>query len=124
MEADMRLIALGFAILSIAPQIIGQEPIGQEPLHLSGATERTSINFTANSIERQDPSGTSSDVYASVFHLKGNVIIRACCMQRGLDENKPKQAVFMHGDDAVYHQETGEIEFRGGVRVTFQNYPK
>lgn len=116
----MKFIALVFVVLALASQTIGQQN-----LHTFGSTGvRSNITFNADSIERQDPAGASADSYASVYHLKGNVVIRACCMQRGIAENQPKQAVFMRGDEATYHAESGEIEFRGNTRVTFQNYPQ
>jgi lipopolysaccharide assembly outer membrane protein LptD (OstA) len=130
----MKFVALGLVIAStaFAPQVIGQEnkPTEQkEPLHLSGGTERANINFAAESIERQDSPTPSASPYASVVRLKGNVVIRTCCVQKGIGQgkrqkNQPKQLVIMHADEADYHQDTGEIEARGNVRVNFQNYPK
>jgi hypothetical protein len=107
---------LAFAILAIVPQVIGQES-----LHMNAGNGRVNIGFTADQIERQDPPGQAR--FASVVHLKGNVVIRACCMQRGLQETHPKQAMFMRGEEAVYHGDTGEIEFNGNVKVSFQDYP-
>jgi hypothetical protein len=114
----MKSITLALVVLSL-PCAIGQAQ--KEPLRLSEGLGRS---FNADSIERQDPLGASSGAYASVFHLKGNVVIRVCCVARGLSETAPKQAMFMSGDEAVYHQDTGQIEFRGDARVSFQNYPK
>ncbi|HEY3841499.1 MAG TPA: hypothetical protein VGL72_33245 [Bryobacteraceae bacterium] len=112
------LSVLGFALVAIAPQVIGQEN-----LHTLGAGGKVNITFNADSIERQDPDDGSAQ-FATVIHLKGNVVIRSCCMQWALAPSQPKQAVFMRGDEAVYHQEKGEIEFRGIVKVSFQDYPK
>jgi hypothetical protein len=111
-----QLSALGFAILAIVPQVIGQEN-----LHMNAGNDRVNIGFTADNIERQDPSGDAG--FASVVHLKGNVVIRACCMQHGLQQTQPRQAMFMRGQEAVYHGDTGEIEFNGNVKVSFQDYP-
>ncbi len=126
----MKFLVLGFFILCGTPafQIMGQEngPTTQkEALYLSAGTGRANINFVADSIERQDPSKPSSSAYASVVHLKGNVVIRTCCVQRGLSKkNQPKQLMIMRADEADYHGENGDIEVRGNVRVNFQNYPK
>ncbi len=122
----MKLAILGsaIAISAIAPQLICQEP-----LHFSAGTERAYISFTADSIERRDPEPTGAAPYASVIRLKGNVVIRTCCVQKGIGLGKrpkiePKQLMIMHADEADYRQDTGEIEARGKVLVTFQNYPK
>jgi len=128
----MKFVALGLVMVSAAfgPQVMGQEnkPAEQkEPLHLSGYAERANINFAAETIERQDPPTPSHSPYASVVRLEGNVVIRTCCIQKGLGKrwkNQPKQAVIIRADEADYHQGTGEIEARGNVRVNFQNYPK
>jgi lipopolysaccharide assembly outer membrane protein LptD (OstA) len=123
----MKFAALGLAIAgaAFAPQVIGQEkPTEQkELLHLSARTEGASINFAAESIERQDSPTPSASPYASVVRLKGNVVIRTCCVQKQR-KNQPKQLLIMRADEADYHQDTGEIEARGNVRVNFQNYPK
>jgi hypothetical protein len=126
----MKLAILGLAIVSVAfvPQVICQTE-QRESLHFSTGTERANINFTADSIERQDPTPTAATPYASVIRLKGNVVIRTCCVQKGIGlgkrpKNQPKQVMIMHADEADYRQDTGEIEARGKVLVTFQNYPK
>ena len=62
---------------------------------------------------------TPASLNNSVVHLKGNVVIRACCMQHGLQQTQPRQAMFMRGQEAVYHGDTGEIEFNGNVKVSF-----
>jgi hypothetical protein len=123
----MRFVALGLLIVSavFAPQGIGQENKPTEPkeaLHLSAGTGRANIHFVADSIERQDPPMPPPSHYASVVRLKGNVVIRTCCLQKGA-KNQPKQVMIMRADEADFHQETGEIEARGNVRVNFQNYP-
>jgi hypothetical protein len=115
----MKLV-LGLAILGVAPQIIGQEV-----LHSFGSTpQRAKVTFNADSIERQDPPGATADAYAAEVHLKGHVVIRACCMRRGIEGSLPTSAVFLRGDEAVYRVDTGDIEFRGEVHVNFQDYPK
>jgi hypothetical protein len=95
----MKPIVLGFVILcaASAPQIIGQE---KEPLHYSAGTGRANLNFIADSIERQDPATPSASPYASVVRLKGNVVIRTCCVQNGVSQNRPKQVMIFHADEA------------------------
>jgi|SRR5579862_3437006 len=119
----MKSIALGFVILFVAsaPQIIGQE---KEPLHYSAGTGCANLNFVADSIERQDPAAASPSPYASVVRLKGNVVIRTCCVQNGISKNRPKQVMILHADEAEFNPDTRELEVRGNVRVKFQNYPK
>jgi hypothetical protein len=119
----MKSIVLGFVILlaAAAPQIIGQE---KEPLHYSAGTGRANLSFAADSIERQDPPTPSPTPYASVVRLKGNVVIRTCCIQNGTAKNRPKQVVIFHADEAEFNQDTRELEVRGNVKVKFQNYPK
>lgn len=112
----MKLIALGFLILIVAPQIIGQETV-----HGFASTGLGNIQFSATTMERQDPPGAPSDAYASIVHLKGNVLIRACCIRKGTADNQPPQVILMRGEEAVVHQDTNEIEFRGNARLTFQN---
>jgi lipopolysaccharide assembly outer membrane protein LptD (OstA) len=97
--------------------------IGQESLHLNSGTEKSNLQFTADSIERQDPPQAAPDAYASVVHLKGNVVIRTCCVQTVVGANRPKKLMMIRGDEAVYRQLTDEIEIHGNARVTFQDYP-
>jgi len=79
------------------------------------------ISFTADSIVRED----GATRYDSLIHLKGNVEIRTCCVQlppanrRNL--NPPRAYMLMSADEADYDGETGKIEARGVVRVSFQN---
>lgn len=120
----MKLVNLGFVVLTIAmgPRMIGQEQY--DPLHLMGPQDRVNIGFTADNIERQDPPGASADGYASDLHLKGHVVIRACCLQRGLDGGAEKKAMFIRADDVMYHSRADELELVGPARISFQNYPK
>ncbi len=117
----MKFIVLALVILSVTCAL---QVIGQEPLHINAGSDRANISFTADSIERQDPTQPATSAYASTVHLKGNVVIRTCCVQRGLLENQPKQVMLIRADDAEYDQHSDEITIHGNARVTFQNYPK
>jgi hypothetical protein len=120
-EDAMKLANLGILVVSA---MVGPCMIGQEPLHLMGPQTGINIGFTADSIERQDPPDASGDAWAKDVHLKGHVVIRACCAQRGLDEGGPKKAIFIRADEAVYHSKEDQIETLGRATVTFQPYPK
>jgi hypothetical protein len=117
----MKFMALAGVILSLTCAV---QVIGQEALHMNAGSERGNISFTADSIARQDPPEGTVSAYASTVLLKGHVVIRACCMQKGLAEGSPKQAMFIHADEAEYHQHGDEIEIHGNARVSFENYPK
>jgi hypothetical protein len=114
----MKFVTLGFVILSATCTL---QVTGQEPLHMAAGM---GVSFTADSIERQDPDQAPAGAYASVVHLRGNVVIRTCCVQKGLSQNQPPQAMYMRADDAVLHEDTGEVEIRGNARVSFQDYRK
>jgi hypothetical protein len=96
----------------------------QERLHTVGAgSDRIAITFAADSIDKQD----GATGYASLVHLKGNVEIRTCCVQRPSantspgSTHPPQAYMIMSADEAEYDDVTGKIEARGIVRVTFQN---
>jgi lipopolysaccharide assembly outer membrane protein LptD (OstA) len=123
----MRLLVLGAAIgcAAFVPEIIGQDA----PLHLTSRTKTANISFSADSIERQDPATSRPSPYASLVRLRGNVQIRTCCVQapswtKKVSEIPAKQVVLMRADEADFHEDTGEMEVRGNVKVNFQNYPK
>jgi len=87
-------------------------------LHTVAMGSDRAINFTADSIVRED--GPAH--YDSLVHLKGNVEIRTCCVQRATASKKnPNRAyLIMHADEADYNGETDQIEARGTVHVSFQ----
>jgi len=122
----MKLQALGAVVgcVLFVPCVICQE----DQKHFAFRTPSGSISFVADSIERQDPPTPLPKHFASVVQLRGNVQIRTCCLQIPFPSNKaktiPKQVVRMQADEADFNQETGEMEVRGNVHVSFQNYPK
>jgi lipopolysaccharide assembly outer membrane protein LptD (OstA) len=87
-------------------------------LHTVAIGSDHAIHFAADSIVRED----GPNHYDSLVHLKGNVEIRTCCVQRATESNKhPSRAyLVMHADEADYNGETDQIEARGIVRVSFQ----
>jgi len=76
------------------------------------------MHFAADNIVRED--GPSS--YDSIVHLKGNVEIRTCCVERptGANKNPGSEYLVMHADEADYDGEKDEIDARGTVHVSFQ----
>jgi lipopolysaccharide assembly outer membrane protein LptD (OstA) len=90
-------------------------------LHLSSRTGSASIKLAAANIQREDPVTPRPSPYASVIRLAGNVEIRTCCVQAVSSKRKPqRQYMVLHADEASYNEETGEIEARGNVRVSFE----
>ena len=90
----------------------------------NGSPDRARISFAADSIVKED----GANGYASVVHLKGNVEIRTCCVQPPSPNQvfpgnpvPPEAYMVMSADEADYDGQTGTIEARGIVRVTFQN---
>ena len=85
-----------------------------EALHmLIGTPQGHRVELTATSIERD----VSSKETQLTLHLKGNVTIRLItCVPSGKD-NACEGAMVLRADEAEYHQDTGEFEARGNVRV-------
>jgi hypothetical protein len=114
----LALLLLLFAV-AILPQT------GTSPLHLPAGSGNANINFTADSIVRQDPpNAVAGSSYASEVQLKGHVEIRMCCVQRPASKHNPKPAtayMILHADAAEYHGETGAFEAHGTVKINFQN---
>jgi lipopolysaccharide assembly outer membrane protein LptD (OstA) len=73
------------------------------------------MNFAADSIVKED----GATRYDSLIHLKGNVEIRTCCLEFR-PPNPPSRYLVMTADEADYDAETGKLEARGTVRVSFQ----
>jgi hypothetical protein len=67
----------------------------------------------ANQIER------SADRYPSTVHLKGSVTVRIpVCLPSGEDGKQVCDGfTIIRADEAPYHEDTGEIEATGSVRV-------
>ena len=110
----------------LMPQGGSSQNAAPAPLHIYSVTDTRNVSLTADSIVREDPP-TRGHLYPSLTRLKGHVEIRTCCLQlstlRGLANSDPDSRVYMilHADEADYHEESGELEARGTVRVNFQD---
>ena len=94
-------------------------------LHISGGNNGAYGQFSADSIVREDPPNPGPSPFASVVHLRGHVQFRTCCVQRPQSPGNPdpqKAYMVLHADEADYYGNTGEIEARGEVRVSFQAF--
>jgi lipopolysaccharide assembly outer membrane protein LptD (OstA) len=104
----MKLLAVDAGIATVLVPAMSQD----DNFHLRiGTPNGVVLNLTASSMQR--------DVNAapSVVHLKGNVEIKTCCTGAGA---QPRQYMVLRADEASYNDQTGEIEARGVVRVTFE----
>lgn len=83
-------------------------------LHVLSAGPAGNATLAADSIER-DPS------YPSVVRLKGAVEIKS----KTVAQASPLNLMIMeiHADEADYHEDSGEIEARGKVRVDYRDDP-
>ena len=114
----MRLPAYAIAVICLVlmplPVPAQDYPAGQ-PKHLSVATLHGNrpISVQALSIER----GLH---YGDVIHLKGAVEIKTpVCLAVGKKGALVCEgAMILRADEADLHEDTGEIEARGNVRVT------
>jgi len=107
--------AIVFCLVSMGPKAPAQDyPAGQMK-HLSVATLRGNrpVSVQALSIER-------GMHYGDVIHLKGQVEIKTpFCMATGKNgELVCAGHMVLRADEADLHEDTGEIEARGNVRVT------
>lgn len=128
MKARPIAVAAALVIAAIQPQLGSSQGGGPSRLNVRSNTQSTRVTLSADQILREDSANLRPSPYASVIHLRGNVEIRMCCVQlpTGNDASKqnpdpPSMYLLMHTDDADYHEETGEIEAHGTVRVTYQN---
>ena len=110
----MKLLILGGMLAcqctSLLPQAIGQDNM----LSLMATGPLGRVTLEADSIKRQ-PS------YPSVIQLKGNVEIKT----KTVVQDSPLSLMIMvvRADEADYHEDTGEIEARGTVRVDYRDDP-
>jgi lipopolysaccharide assembly outer membrane protein LptD (OstA) len=121
----MRLLVLGVVMACqstlFLPQAMSQNNQATEPQRpqpeplfmLIGAPQGTA-SLSADSMQRD----ISHAAYNPVIQLSGNVEIttKAVLQQKG----KLQALVFMvvRADEADYHEDTGEIEARGSVRIS------
>jgi len=108
----MKLIAFA-VVLVLAPAFAQENPAAVKRLAVAPLTGARGVTVAARSIEREAE-------YPSVIHLKGDAEIRMpVCFSNG-----KKGALVCTGDtivradEAEYHEDTGEIEAHGNVRVT------
>ena len=76
---------------------------------------------TVNGIRPVDLSALSIErgaQYPSVIELKGNVEVRTPICFREKDAMSCIGESILHADEAVFHEDTGEVEARGKVTVT------
>ena len=127
----MKLIFLTLAACSIAvlaPEAGSSQDTVQSPLHVIVPYDRAHVSLTADNIVREDPPvHGSTSPYASITRLTGHVEIRTCCIQPSPSnrvatpaKDPPRAYLVIHADAADYHEDSGEIEAHGTVRVNFQ----
>jgi lipopolysaccharide assembly outer membrane protein LptD (OstA) len=109
----MKLLVVGAVLAhlaSVLPQAVGQDTASAQRLNLT--VGRSTLQ--AESIDRELP-------YPSVIRLKGNVQITA----KTVVQDAPLSLMIMvvKADEADYHEDTGEIEARGDVQVSYRDDP-
>jgi lipopolysaccharide assembly outer membrane protein LptD (OstA) len=112
----MRLL-LCVPVIALLPAMA--QDSGLKHLAVAAVNGRLSTRLTALSIERETQ-------YPSVVHLKGNVEIKSpVCLPVG-----KKGALVCDGytllraDEVDFHEDTGEIEARGSVRLSGLRHEK
>src|SRR5215472_8051943 len=110
------------SIVVLLPHAASTQDTKESRLHYFGVTPSTRLGFTAGSILREDPPNPGPSPLASLVHLHGNVEVRTCCVQLPASKenpNPPSANMIIQADEADYHADTGEIEARGTVRISF-----
>jgi hypothetical protein len=109
----MRLLLA--ALCGSALVLAAQDKPADQRKHLSvpTPTSATPIRIAASEIER-------GATYPSVIHLKGDVEIRTpVCVTTGPGTQTACAGyIVMRADEADFHEDSGEVEARGTVRVT------
>lgn len=122
MKVSLLSCVLAIAIALFVPGTGSSQDISPSRLHtVATGIDNAWISFAANSIVKED--GASRQY--SLVHLKGNVEIRTCCLQRtqvvSASPSPQRAYMIMSADEADYDGETGKIEARGVVHISFQN---
>ncbi|SPE41076.1 conserved exported hypothetical protein [Candidatus Sulfopaludibacter sp. SbA3] len=107
----MKLAAFAVCTLTLAAQ---EYPAGElKHLAVPTATSVRPVSVTAQEIQRETP-------VPSVTHLKGSVEIKTpVCVRSGPgNEQVCDGYVVLRADEADFHEDTGQIEARGNVKVT------
>jgi lipopolysaccharide assembly outer membrane protein LptD (OstA) len=107
--------AVVFGLIIVGPKAPAQDYPAGTVKHLSVATLHGNrpVSVQAINIER-------GMRYGEVIHLKGNVEIKTpVCLAAGKKGALVCEgAMILRADEADLHEDTGEIEARGNVRVT------
>ena len=123
----MRLLLCNTLIASSLVLFLPHEASSQDTragqLYIPGGNNGAYGQFSADNIVREDPPNPGPSPFASEIHLRGHVEFRTCCVQRPQSPSNPtpqKAYLVLHAEEADYHGDTGEIEARGQVRMSFQ----
>jgi lipopolysaccharide assembly outer membrane protein LptD (OstA) len=111
------------ALFVLLPHAAPTQDAPDSQLHWFGVTPNAKLHIAADRIVREDPPNSGPSPVASLVHLQGNVEIRTCCVsyQSSVENPNPRSGyVILNADEADYHEETGEIEAHGTVRISFQ----
>ncbi len=127
----MKLLLAALAVSAAAvtaqdrPTLIAQDrPAGLKHLTVHTSTSLRPVDVAALEIVRDIP-------YNSIDHLRGSVEIKTpVCIQQHDATNRSDSTnqwtcdgfVVLHADQADFHEDSGQIEASGNVRVTRENY--
>jgi hypothetical protein len=123
MRLFLRNALIASSLVFVSPHAATSQDTTAGRLHIPAGNNGAYGIFSADSIVREDPPNPGPSPFASVIHLRGHVEFRACCVQRPQSPGNPdpqKAYMILHAGEADYHGDTGEIEARGDVRVSFQ----
>jgi hypothetical protein len=116
------LVACSLAIF--LPHAASSQDAAASRLYVPGYANSGRMTLAADSIVREDPPNPGPSPLASIIHLRGHVEVRTCCVQFPTSKpDPPKAYVIVRADEADYHGDTGEIEARGVMRISFQPRP-
>jgi hypothetical protein len=123
----MKLLPLNVVVASslaiFLPHAASSQDTAPGRLNVPAFTQSGRTTLAAESIVREDPANPGLSPFASLVHLRGNVVVRTCCVQFPPSKESPNPPIsymILRADEADYHGDTGEIEARGAVRVSFQ----
>jgi hypothetical protein len=113
----MRHARVGLFSFLLGTAAMAQEAPQLKHLTVAPANSNRPVAMSALSIQR----GAN---YPSVIELRGSVEIRTqvCLPVRKKGEMVCGKGIIVHADEALFHEDTGEIEAHGKVLVTPQTY--
>ncbi len=117
------LIGIGIVLQFLTVAAVCQEKPADRALHWYAPVPLSKgAHLAAQSIERDAP---RLQWTPSVVHLRGDVVIRIRLDGALRGEAGPKGTalpayMILHAEQADYHEDTGAIDARGNVRVTFE----